>query len=258
MNANIEETSTTLKGMSIPTKINLVVGVIFLLVIVTVTGFVFIQDRARALEVAKERTTDMTTLYFDGLNTMMLTGTMANREILQGKMARRPGVLEARVIRGEPVKQQFGPGFDHEQPVDELDQRALKGEEIVQVAETSNGRVLTVLKPFKATNNTRGVNCLQCHNVPSGAINGATGHIMALQTVNAAGIIGRLEGLQNGQDAAVAGFGDLDDLFALQGALIQLVDGLFMIKAGAELLLHRLAADDTGLQHAGTPRHLAL
>lgn len=173
MNANIEETSTTLKGMSIPTKINLVVGVIFLLVIVTVTGFLFVQDRARALEVAKERTADMTTLYFDGLNTMMLTGTMANREILQGKMARRPGVLEARVIRGEPVKQQFGPGFDHEQPVDELDQRALKGEEIVQVAETSNGRVLTVLKPFKATNNTRGVNCLQCHNVPSGAVNGA-------------------------------------------------------------------------------------
>ena len=161
-----------IKGMSIPTKINLVVGIVFLMVIVIVTGFVFSQDRERALQVAKERTSDMTTLYFDGLNTMMLTGTMANREILQGKMARRSGVLEARVIRGEPVKQQFGPGFDTEQPIDDLDQRVLKGEEIIEVKDTNDGRVLTVLTPFMATPNTRGVNCLQCHNVPSGAVNG--------------------------------------------------------------------------------------
>jgi methyl-accepting chemotaxis protein len=172
MTTNTEKQSL-LSRLSIPAKINLVVGVIFLLVIILVTVFVSIQERDRALEVAKQRTLDMTTLYFDGLNTMMLTGTMANREILHGKMNRRPNVLDARVIRGEPVKQQFGPGFDTEQPVDALDQRALKGEEIVEVTENSEGRVLTVLTPFHATHNTRGVNCLQCHNVPSGAVNGA-------------------------------------------------------------------------------------
>ncbi len=171
MNTNTDG-QAVIKGMSIPIKINLVVGIIFLLVIIAVTGFVFSQDRERALELAKERTRDMTTLYFDGLNTMMLTGTMGDRKILQDKMARRPGVLEARVIRGEPVKQQFGPGFDHEQPIDELDLKVLQGEEVIDVTDTEEGRVLTVLTPFKATTNTRGVNCLQCHNVPSGSING--------------------------------------------------------------------------------------
>jgi len=161
------------KGFSIPTKINVVVGVIFLIVILAVTFFVFTQDKNHVLEQAKERTRDMSTLYFDSLNTMMLTGTMGQRKILQDKMLRRPGVLEARVIRGEPVKQQFGPGFDYEQPVDELDMRALSGEEIVDIKETEEGRVLTVLTPFKATTNTRGVNCLQCHDVPNGAVNGA-------------------------------------------------------------------------------------
>jgi len=161
------------KGFSIPTKINIVVGVIFLIVILAVTFFVFTQDKNHVLEQAKERTRDMSTLYFDSLNTMMLTGTMGERKILQDKMLRRPGVLEARVIRGEPVKQQFGPGFDYEQPVDELDMRALSGEEIVDIKETDEGRVLTVLTPFKATTNTRGVNCLQCHDVPNGAVNGA-------------------------------------------------------------------------------------
>lgn len=172
MNTKTEGQAAVRKGVSIPVKINLVVGVIFLLVIISVTAFIFVQSKERALEEAKERTGDMTTLYFDGLNTMMLTGTMASREILKGKMERRPGVLDARVIRGEPVNQQFGPGFDHEQPKDALDQRVLRGEEIVEVSDTPQGRVLTVLTPFKATTNTFGVNCLQCHNVPDGAING--------------------------------------------------------------------------------------
>lgn len=167
-----QKTHSFLGTLSIPTKINLIVGIVFLVVITIVTGYIFVQDRYRVLEQAKERTQDMTTLYFDSLNTMMLTGTMGQRKILQDKMLRRPQVLEARVIRGEPVNQQFGPGFDHEQPVDELDQRVLRGEEITEVKETPQGRVLTVLTPFKATENTRGVNCLQCHDVASGAVNG--------------------------------------------------------------------------------------
>ncbi len=161
-----------LNRLSIQAKINLTVIVGFVAVIAIVTGHSFQQERDRVLELAMERTKDMSTLYFDSLNTMMLTGTMSQREILQGKMLRRPGVLEARVIRGEPVNKQFGPGFDHEQPQDELDQRVLAGEEIVDVKETGVGRVLTVLTPFKATTNTRGVNCLECHDVPAGAING--------------------------------------------------------------------------------------
>ena len=167
-----EKTHSFLGALSIPTKMNLIVGMVFLAVITIVTGYMFIQNSNRVLEEATDRTQDMATLYFDGLNTMMLTGTMAQRKILQDKMLRRAQVLDARVIRGEPVKQQFGPGFDFEQPIDELDHRVLRGEEIKEVSDTPQGRVLTVLTPFRATENTRGVNCLQCHNVENGAING--------------------------------------------------------------------------------------
>ncbi len=161
-----------LSRLSIQGKINLTVIVGFVTVIVIVTAHSYQLEKDRVLALAQERTKDMSTLYFDSLNTMMLTGTMDQRVILQDKMLRRPGVLEARVIRGEPVKQQFGPGFPHEQPQDELDARVLAGEEVVEVQTTPEGRILTVLTPFKATTNTRGVNCLRCHNVPEGAING--------------------------------------------------------------------------------------
>jgi len=162
-----------LNNWSLRAKVNLTVGLIFLFVITLVTTYTVIRENDRLLELAEQQTKDLTTLYFDSLNTMMLTGTMDQRDILRKKMLARPEVIDARVIRGEPVKQQFGPGHADEIALDDMDREALSGNEI-SLSETRNGqRVWTVLTPFMATENTRGVNCLQCHNVPSGSINGA-------------------------------------------------------------------------------------
>ncbi|MGD8573281.1 MAG: HAMP domain-containing protein, partial [Gammaproteobacteria bacterium] len=158
---------------SLRAKVNITVFVIFLLVLALVTTFAVTHEHQRLLEAAEIQVKELTTVYFDSLNMLMLIGAMDQRTILRDKMQYRKEVVEARVIRGQPVARQFGPGFPEEQPVDELDRRALKGEEIV-LQEVLNGKhVLTVLTPFKATENTRNVNCLRCHNVHSGDINGA-------------------------------------------------------------------------------------
>jgi methyl-accepting chemotaxis protein len=159
--------------LSLRAKVNLTVGIIFSLVLVLVTGFAVVHEHDRLMEVAENQVRDMTTLYFDSLNTMMLTGTMDQRSILRNKMLARKDILEARVIRGAPVRDQFGPGYPEEAPLDDLDNEALLGEEIIRIEEKNGQRMLTVITPFKATANTRGVNCLQCHNVPSEAVNGA-------------------------------------------------------------------------------------
>ncbi|WP_455212104.1 methyl-accepting chemotaxis protein [Kaarinaea lacus] len=158
---------------SLRAKVNITVFVIFLFVLGLVTSFAMTHERERLMEAAEKQVKELTTVYFDSLNTMMLTGTMKERTILRNKMLARKEVVDARVIRGQPVIGQYGLGFPEEQPIDELDRRALLGEEIVHVEETQGQRILTVLTPFKATETTRGVNCLQCHNVPSGSINGA-------------------------------------------------------------------------------------
>lgn len=159
--------------LSIRTKINLTVALIFISVVGSVTIYSGMRQKQAILELAEAQVKDMSTLYFDSLNTMMLTGTMDQRNILRQKMLRRNNILEARVVRGLPVKGQFGQGHPEEQPMDELDQKALSGEEILIVGSNDKGRIITVLTPFKATSDTRGVNCLQCHQVPSGAVNGA-------------------------------------------------------------------------------------
>lgn len=154
-------------------KINVVIAVTFLAVILSVTMFTASRAKDRLLEQAEEQTRDIATFYFDSLNTMMLTGTMDQRTVLRNKILRRPGIKAARVIRGAPVKSQFGQGYPEEQATDDLDERALQGEEIVKVDTGPEGRAVTVLTPFRATENTRGVNCLQCHQVSSGVVNGA-------------------------------------------------------------------------------------
>ena len=171
--AVLTEQLSFLNHLSLKAKVNITVGLIFLMVIVFVTYFAVQEESDRLMEAAENQVKEITTLYFDSLNTMMLTGTMEQRSILRNKMLARKEVTDARVIRGQPVRGQFGPGFPEEEPLDDLDRRALQGEEIIFIEKQAGQRQLTVLTPFKATESTRGVNCLECHNVPSGSINGA-------------------------------------------------------------------------------------
>ncbi len=162
-----------LNRLPVLAKVNLIVALVFIVVVGSVTFYSGVREKENVLALATNQTKDVTRSYFDALNTLMLTGTMNQREILRTKALKRHGILDVRVVRGEAVNKQFGPGFAHEKPVDELDFRALRGEEVVQVERRSTGRALTVVTPFRATANTADVNCLACHNVPSGTVNGA-------------------------------------------------------------------------------------
>ncbi len=170
---NVEQQTSKIANLSVRWKINLNVALIFFIVISLLMAYSYIADKDKNMELAISQVKDMNTFYFDALNTMMLTGSIGEREILHKKMLRRPGILEMRVIRGEPVNSQFGEGTPGEQPVDGLDHRALNGESIIVEGEANGHRTITVIEPYLATENTRGVNCLMCHIVPSGSVNGA-------------------------------------------------------------------------------------
>jgi len=177
--------SSFIKNQSIRKKVSLAMAINLALVIIVLTGYSIIREQNRIKEQVEQQTEDMTTFYFDSLNTMMLTGTMPERSIIRKKILAREGVVEARVIRGKPVANQFGPGFPEEQVVDDLDARALAGEHIKKIEEKDGKKFVTVITPFHATENTRGVNCLRCHHVNSGDINGAIRISYSLEKVDA-------------------------------------------------------------------------
>ncbi|MDH5300993.1 MAG: methyl-accepting chemotaxis protein, partial [Gammaproteobacteria bacterium] len=172
-------------GLSIRAKLNISIALIFLAVMVVSTLVSVDRERQYALSVAKQQVTDLTTWYFDSLNTMMLTGTMDQRGLLREKLLSRDHVREARVIRGLPVSIQYGSGSADAQAVDDLDNLALQGEPQTVVSETDTGRILTILTPFEATRDTRGVDCLACHEVPEGSVNGAVRVSFSLEEMDA-------------------------------------------------------------------------
>ena len=161
------------RQMSVQTKINLALLVVFALVLSASLLYATVTEKRLVLQVVEQQTKDAADSYFDSINTMMLTGTMAQREVLRNKILARPGVIDARIVRGEQVSKVFGPGFEHQAPADLLDQRALAGEAIMEVTEGKQGRVLTVINPIHAEKNYRGTNCLTCHQVPEDAVMGA-------------------------------------------------------------------------------------
>jgi methyl-accepting chemotaxis protein len=172
------------RQMSVQAKINLALLLVFALVMTASLLFAASTEKRLVLEVVEQQTKDAADSYFDSINTMMLTGTMAQRDVLRKKVLSRPGVIDARIVRGEGVTKMYGPGYDHQAPVDDFDRRALAGEAIIDVSDNGGGRVLTVINPIVAEKDYRGTNCLMCHPVPENSVVGAVRISYALKALD--------------------------------------------------------------------------
>jgi methyl-accepting chemotaxis protein len=127
-------------------------------------------QRDLALKLVSEKVDNVANTYMDQLNVLMVTGTIANRQIVQTKLKSEPGVVEARLIRAPAITSLFGPGHNDQHAVDAWDRRALEsGEQIM----AQQGERLTLIKPFKAYKEYRGTQCLMCHQVSEGTVLGA-------------------------------------------------------------------------------------
>jgi diguanylate cyclase (GGDEF)-like protein/PAS domain S-box-containing protein len=121
----------------------------------------------------------------NGLNMMMLTGEISNpdnRRLFVEKMSKSRGIAEVRLIRGQAVVEQYGPGLPEEQPHDEMDRQVLAtGKTMFKRIQGEDGRpLMRVVMPFIASEDFRGTNCLACHHTQLGGVNGAASVVIDL------------------------------------------------------------------------------
>ncbi|WP_254774285.1 hypothetical protein [Marinobacter sp. AC-23] len=88
--------------------------------------------------------------YFDGLNTMMVTGTIGNRDVLRDKVKAPEDVLDVRVIRSDQLNQMFGKGTKAEQRREPEDRKALAGQRVERYSTNEDGRVYTLINCYCA------------------------------------------------------------------------------------------------------------
>ncbi|MCX7194219.1 MAG: diguanylate cyclase [Proteobacteria bacterium] len=106
------------------------------------------------------------------LTEQMRTGVISERDTLFKRLRTIPGLVDVRVMRGEPVIHQFGPGIDGEKPKLDMEKRVLvTGEWEEQFTQEKGNTIYRITIPYIASS-TGSLNCLQCHNVPENTING--------------------------------------------------------------------------------------
>ncbi|MFO8141660.1 MAG: methyl-accepting chemotaxis protein [Marinobacter sp.] len=130
-------------------------------------------QRAHLEEYSHKYVDGLAKSYFDGLNTMMVTGTINNREVLRDRARASADVLDIRVVRSDQLNAMYGAGNAGEQRREPEDLQALGGERIEQYSENAQGRVYTLIEPVVAQADYQGVNCLGCHQAQEGDILGA-------------------------------------------------------------------------------------
>ncbi|AVF60479.1 methyl-accepting chemotaxis protein [Vibrio diabolicus] len=154
-------------------KLLLALIAVFSCVLAASTAYQYHQQKTLINDVLSEQLHDKASNYFDSLNMMMLTGTMSQKETLRKKALAQEGIEEVRVLRADTVTKLYGPGQANQQLVDDIDQRALNGELVIEPISADWGNGLVVALPMKSSENYRGTNCVSCHAAPEGEVLGA-------------------------------------------------------------------------------------
>ncbi len=129
------------------------------------------EERKLAEDMGIEQARSLARAYFDGINTLMLTGSMAQRETLRNKLLNETSVRGIEIIHS-PDFANTGLAQPH-LPKDELEKQALAGESLTITRRTGRERSVVYLAPIAIKDEHLGTDCQGCHNLPINTVAGA-------------------------------------------------------------------------------------
>ena len=164
-------------SLGIVVKLNIPIQVMLVVLLSFAHFWVMEHITGELLDGAKRRATVSADGIINGMNMLMVTGRISdpdNRRLLIKKMGASEDIKELRIIRAKQVQDQFGPGLPEEQAKDDMDRRAITSKQVqFHLVENRYAPTLRTVVPFIVSTNFRGTNCLMCHHVEVGSVNGA-------------------------------------------------------------------------------------
>ncbi len=154
------------------------------------TGVIIWQGhvtRQAALDQATDFSSSMHDATMAGLTGMMVTGTVAQRNVFLDQIKSLGSIRDLRVLRGESVIKTFGAGTEKDDTKpDALEQQVLQSGKAVSLVESDkSGEYLRSVRPALALKNSLGKDCTTCHQVPEGSVLGVVSMKVSLDKVNA-------------------------------------------------------------------------
>lgn len=146
------------------------------------------SNHLNAIEQAKDFAGTINEMTMAGLTGMMITGTVAQRDVFLDQIKELTVVRDLKVLRGEGVNRVFGPGAFAQPVLDEDEKNALAtGQRVMRVEHSAQyGEHLRVVIPALASPNYLGKDCVLCHQVPEGTPLGAVSMRVSLDNAYAA------------------------------------------------------------------------
>jgi diguanylate cyclase (GGDEF)-like protein/PAS domain S-box-containing protein len=172
------------QSLGIGIKLNIPIQVMLVFALSFAHFWIMGHVKENILDGAQRRAMVSADGIINGMNMLMVTGMISipeNRRLFISKMGASENVKELRIIRAKQVQDQFGPGLPEEQAKDELDKQAILSKQPqFLLKEDPNLPTLRTVVPFIVSTNFRGTNCLMCHHVEVGSVNGAASIILDL------------------------------------------------------------------------------
>ncbi len=170
-------------GLSMRLKLSLLIQVGLLFVLVFTQRWLMASFEDKILQAAEVRAEETADGIINGMNMLMLSGRISDpamRTLFIDKMSKSRGIRELRIIRSELVDRQFGPGLPEEQAQDEVERHVLHTGKPYFERRVEQQPSLRAVFPFIASHNFKGTDCLSCHHVPDGTVNGAANIVLDL------------------------------------------------------------------------------
>jgi methyl-accepting chemotaxis protein len=126
----------------------------------------------------QQRASAISNEVIDGANMLMVTGEISkpeNKKLLISKISSSGNIIGLRLIRTAQVSKQFGLGLPEDQIVSEMERNAIESKAPSYTLEERNGiPVFRAITPYIASHNFHGTDCLLCHQVEVGSVNGVS------------------------------------------------------------------------------------
>jgi methyl-accepting chemotaxis protein len=166
------------RNLSLKNKLQIPIQLVLLVVLVAAQRWAYDRFENHVMQETEQKARISADGVINGLNMLMLNGIISKedqRQLFIKKMGASDKVQELRVIRAKQVQDQFGPGLPEEQAKDDMDREAIKTAAAqYKMLDEEGKHSLRAVVPFITAYDFRGTNCMMCHNVQPGTVNGAT------------------------------------------------------------------------------------
>ncbi len=159
--------------MRLNTKVTLFAAGITVAMVAILTAVSLLSFRQFSISAAREHSRSVAEVVRVHLTEAMINGTIDRRDGFLKRLAEVEGLESARLVRSPALDEQYGAGMESEQARDAIELEVLaSGAERFELVTKGGEPVFRNTIPFRATS-AGAPNCLQCHQVPEGAVLGA-------------------------------------------------------------------------------------